>query len=210
MEAREKILEKATVLFLSMGVRNVTMDSIASDSGVSKRTIYELFKDKDDLVVQSLRRMIIKNNEEMMGIITETENVIEAIFLIMKMEERKRSAYSRVFTEDIKKYFPPVYASLYSCNERLKQFSASFTLLEKGIGQGIVRKDIRLDLVDNFIHELIGLIHNSERLRMLKASGNEVLVSIFLPYFRGICTPKGVGLMDKYFVNVNDNTEQII
>ncbi len=106
METRAKILEKATVLFLSMGVRNVTMDTIASDSGVSKRTIYELFKDKDDLVVQSLSRMIIKNNEEMMGIITETENVIEAIFLIMKMEERKRSAFSRVYTEDINKVFP--------------------------------------------------------------------------------------------------------
>ncbi len=99
---------------------------------------------------------------------------------------------------------------MYSCNERLKQFSASFTLLEKGIREGIFRKDIRLDLVDNFIHELIGLIHNSERLRMLKASGRDVLVSIFLPYFRGICTSKGVELMDKYFISVNDNTDQRI
>ena len=204
MEAREKILDKAIELFLNLGIRNVTMDTIAAESGVSKRTIYELFKDKDDLVVQALREMIIRHNQDMLGIISQTGNVIEAIFLFMKMETERRGSFSRVFAEDIKKYFPVVNASLYSCKESLKEFSASFTLLEKGIREGIFRKDIRLDLVDNFIHELIGVIHNSDRLRMLQPTGQEVLSSIFLPYFRGICTTEGMKLMDKYFENFND------
>lgn len=207
MEAREKILDKAIELFLNLGVRNVTMDSIAAESGVSKRTIYELFKDKDDLVVQSLREMIIRHNQDMLGIISEAGNVIEAIFMIMKMEAQRRGSFARVFTEDIKKYFPVVNASLYSCKKSLKEFSASFTLLEKGIREGIFRKDMRLDLVDNFLHELIGLMHNSDRLRMLQPTGEEVLSNIFLPYFRGICTPEGVILMDKYTENINDYIE---
>lgn len=57
MEAKEKILLKASELFLGMGVKNVTMDYIASEVGVSKCTIYELFRDKDDLVIQSLREI---------------------------------------------------------------------------------------------------------------------------------------------------------
>ncbi|GAP43606.1 transcriptional regulator, TetR family [Lentimicrobium saccharophilum] len=207
MEAREKILDKAIELFLNLGIRNVTMDSIAAESGVSKRTIYELFKDKDDLVVQSLREMIIRHNQDMLGIISEAGNVIEAIFMIMKMEALRRGSFARVFTEDIKKYFPVVNASLYSCKKSLKEFSASFTLLEKGIREGIFRKDMRLDLVDNFLHELIGLIHNSDRLRILQPTGQEVLSNIFLPYFRGICTSEGVALMDKYTENINDYIE---
>lgn len=207
MEAREKILDKAIELFLNLGIRNVTMDTIAAESGVSKRTIYELFKDKDDLVVQSLREMIIRHNQDMLGIISEAGNVIEAIFMIMKMEAQRRGSFARVFTEDIKKYFPVVNASLYSCKKSLKEFSASFTLLEKGIREGIFRKEMRLDLVDNFLHELIGLIHNSDRLRMLQPTGEEVLSNIFLPYSRGICTSEGVALMDKYTENINDYIE---
>lgn len=201
MDTRARILEKASEMFLSMGIRSVTMDAIASELGISKRTIYELFHDKDDLVVQALRQMIISHNNEMLGIITGSDNVIEAIVLIMRMESQKRMHFTKVFAEDIKKYYPVVYTSFYSCKESLKEFSASYRLLEKGIKEGIFRKGLRINLVDNFLHEVINLMHNSERIRMMNPQGAEVLDNIFLPYFRGLCTRKGLELMDKYFEN---------
>jgi AcrR family transcriptional regulator len=204
MEAREKILGKASELFLGMGVKNVTMDYIASETGVSKRTIYELFKDKDELVVLSIREMIIRNNKEMIGIISQTEHVIEAIFLIMKREAERRAAFTKIFEEDIKKYFPAVNESLYSNKKNLKEFSASYALLEKGMREKIFRNDIQIELVDNFMHELIGLIHSNGRLLALNPAPTDVLKSIFLPYLRGICTWKGIELMDKYFENVTE------
>ncbi|PKP46312.1 MAG: hypothetical protein CVT94_15165 [Bacteroidetes bacterium HGW-Bacteroidetes-11] len=205
MDTRERIIEKASALFLSMGIRNVTMDFIAGELGISKRTIYELFKDKDDLVIQVLREMIVRNNEEMIGIISKTEHVIEAIFLILKMETERRKSFARVFTEDVKKYFPLINATMYADKKNLKEFSASYTLLEKGIRENIFRKDIRIDLVDTFLHELIGLMHSSERLKALEPTEPDALNCIFLPYFRGICTRKGVDLMDKYF-STNETT----
>jgi len=153
METRNKIIEKASELFLVMGVKNITMDQIASEAGVSKRTIYELFKDKDDLVIQSLREMIIYNNKQMLGIIAQAQHVIEAIFMIIKRETMHRKGYTRIFIEDIRKYYSRVNESLYSCKESLKEFSASYTLLEKGIREDIFRKDIQIELVDNFLHE---------------------------------------------------------
>ncbi len=201
MDTRARILEKASEMFLSMGIRSVTMDAIASELGISKRTIYELFHDKDDLVVQALRQMIINHNNEMLGIITGSDNVIEAIVLIMRMESQRRMHFTKVFSEDIKKYYPVVYTSFYSCKESLKEFSASYRLLEKGIKEGIFRKGLRIDLVDNFLHEVINLMHNSERIRMMNPQGPEVLDNIFLPYFRGLCTQRGLELMDKYFEN---------
>ena len=204
MEPRNKIIEKASELFLVMGIRNITMDQIASESGVSKRTIYELFKDKDDLVVQSLRYMMINDNKEMMGIIDETQHVIEAIFLMMKRETKRRSEYTKIFVEDIRKYYLAVSENLYSCKENLKEFSASYTLIEKGIREDIFRKDIQIELVNGFLHELITLMENSERIKSLKPSPEDMLRSIFLPYLRGICTTKGVDLMDHYFENVTE------
>lgn len=191
-------------MFTSLGIRNVTMDSLASELGISKRTIYEMFRDKDDLVIESLRYMIIENNKELLEIIKDTENVVEAMFLITRRQEKRRKEFPRVFLEDIKKYFPLVQASFYSCKDDLKKFSATFTLLELGRKQGIFRTDLMTELVDNFIHEIISIIHTSDRIRLLNPADKDVLHSIMLPYFRGICTAKGLGLMNKYFEEQND------
>ena len=204
METRNKIIETSSELFLGMGIRNITMDQIASEAGVSKRTIYELFEDKDDLVVQSLRYLMIKDNKDTMVIIDETKHVIEAIFLMMKRETLRRSGYTKIFVEDIKKYYSAVSDSLYSCKENLKQFSASYALLDKGIREGIFRDDIQIELTDNFMHELITLMESSERIKALNPLPEDMLRSIFLPYLRGICTWKGIDLMDQYFENVTE------
>lgn len=204
METRERILAKASEMLMSLGVRNVTMDALSASLGMSKRTIYEHFRDKEELVIESIRYMIIEHNKELVKIIESTENVVEAIYQITMREEIHRREFPKVFVEDIKKYFPIVQATFYSGKDRLKQFSASYTLLEKGLKEEIFRKDLRIDLVDNFIHEIISMIHTSERVRQLKPTDREIACSIFIPYLRGICTMKGLKLMDKYFNELSD------
>ncbi len=204
METKDKIIKKASCLFLDMGIRNITMDQIASEAGVSKRTIYELFRDKDDLVIQSLIELIIINNKQMISIIGQSQHVIEAIFLIMKREIEHRNSYSQIFIEDMKKYYSTVNETLYSHKESLKEFSASYTLLERGIREEIFRKDIQIELVDNFLYELINLMERSVRIKALKPQPEDVLRSIFLPYLRGICTQKGVALMNHYFESLTE------
>lgn len=204
METKDKIIKKASCLFLDMGIRNITMDQIASEAGVSKRTIYELFKDKDDLVIQSLIELIITNNKQLISIIGQSQHVIEAIFLIMKREIEHRNSYSQIFIEDMKKYYATVNETLYSHKESLKEFSASYTLLERGLREEIFRKDIQIELVDNFMYELINIMERSDRIKSLKPQPEDVLRSIFLPYLRGICTSKGVVLMNQYFENVTE------
>ncbi len=204
METREKILAKASEMLLSLGIRNVTMDLLSESLGMSKRTIYEHFRNKEELVIESIHFIIVENNKELLEIIESSENVVEAIYLITLRQEQYRREFPKVFVEDIKKYFPLVQASFFSNKDRLKQFSASYTLLEKGLKEEIFCKDLRIDLVDNFIHEIISMIHTSDRIRLLKPSDREVACSIFIPYLKGICTAKGLKLMDKYFDELSD------
>ncbi len=201
MEVNEKILKKATEMFLTYGVRNVTMDALAGELGVSKRTLYQKFTDKDTLVIECLRHMILENNKVLLGIIEESDNVVQAMVHIMKHQDEQRKQFPKVFMEDIKKYYQTVNNTFYSCTEDLKKFSASYTLIIKGVKQGIFRKDLRNELVDTFLHEVVSMLHNSERLIMLEPSPEEVLRNILLPYFRGISTPKGIALLDDYFEN---------
>jgi len=205
MQTRDRILEHSSKKFIRFGIRNVTMDVLANELSISKRTIYELFGDKDKLVIESLRYMILENNGQLLSIIENAGNVVEAIFLIVKRQKEMRESFPVVFVEDVKKYFPLVQASFYSCKNNLKQFSASFTLLEKGIAQGIFRNDLRIELVDNFIHEIVSLLHTSERIRAMEPSDKDIFLNIFLPYFRGICTDKGLKLIDKELLEKFEN-----
>ncbi|HLN53860.1 MAG TPA: TetR/AcrR family transcriptional regulator [Lentimicrobium sp.] len=203
MTAEEKIINAAHDAFMLSGVKNVTMDSISQAAGVSKRTVYELFKDKDDLVIAVIKYMIIRHNKAMIELLGNTENVIEALFIVMENESSRREDLSPLFIQDLQKYLPKINDLFYD-HEKLAELSAGFAFLKKGIEQGVFRKDLRLEIVDLFMHEMIGIIHTSERLKGLKMDKMELLNNIFIPYFRGICSKKGLSLMDKYFKNLNE------
>ncbi len=203
MEIREKVLQRASEMFRTMGVKNITMDNLAADLGMSKRTIYEMFDQKERLVMESIHYMILEENAELRKIIDSSEHVVEALFYIIRRKKEHRRTYPHVFVEDIKKYLPKVQALFFSNHEDLKKYSASYILLERGMNEGIFRKDIKIELVDNFLQEIISLIHNSQRILALKPKDSELLNSIFIPYFRGLCTTKGLNLMTKFFEELN-------
>lgn len=200
METRERILIRAGELFLAMGIRSVTMDYIAADLGISKRTIYELFRDKEDLVIQCIESQILKNNSQLLQIVAGTENAIEALFTIIEREHNRMSSFNPVFLEDMKKYITRIYECFYENNEKIREFSVSYAILEKGIREEIFRREINIEIVDNFLHELVNFLHNSERLKLLNLNKESILQNILLPYFRGICTRKGLDLIDQYFL----------
>ena len=199
METKERILIRACELFLAMGIRSVTMDYIAADLGISKRTIYELFRDKEDLVIQCIESQILKNNRHLLEIVAGTENAIEVLFTIIQREHSRMASFNPVFLEDMKKYVTRIYECFYENNEKIREFSVSYAILEKGMREEIFRRDIQIDIVDNFLHELVNFLHNSERIRLLNLQMESILQNILLPYFRGICTRKGQDLIDRYF-----------
>lgn len=209
MGTKEKILIRAGELFQYMGVKNVTMDYLAADLGMSKRTIYERFRQKEQLVIETLQDMIKRENEHLLEIIDQADHVIEALFLIIAYKQHKREGQPVIFHQDIKKYLPQLQALYYTKVEDLRRYSPSFIMIEKGIKEGVFKDDLNVRLVDNFIQELIAIMHNSMRIESLKPAEGEVLYNIFLPYFRGICTPKGVLLMDAFFGKIDDKRKAV-
>lgn len=202
MTAQEKIINAAIDAFQLKGIKSVTMDNIAQAAGVSKRTVYELFQDKDALAIATIKQMIIDNNRKIIDLLSNTDNVIEALFITLENESRRRNQISPVFETDMMKYHSAIMAEFLSQPEKMCEYSAGFTFLQKGIEQGVIRKELKIELVDSFLHDMIGIVHHSSRLRQINPTKDEVISNIFLPYFRGICTRKGLTLMDKYFENL--------
>jgi len=180
------------------------MDSIAADLEISKRTIYELFRDKDELLLQAIEYWIFSNNKKMFEIVAGSENVIDAIFVIMDHQHRLISSINPMIMDDLKKYFVRLNSFHYANREKCREFSVTWALLERGKKEGIFFQELNPDVVDIFVSEVLNMVHKSDGIKMLHINEKDAFDNIFLPYFRGICTRKGQELIESYKAKIKN------
>jgi TetR/AcrR family transcriptional regulator, cholesterol catabolism regulator len=197
MEPTERVILKSIELFILSGIRQVTMDQIAEEVGMSKRTIYELFKDKDTLVLECLETMHIRHTQEIQEILTNASNVIEALYHLGQHAEKKKSLINRSFFEDLKKLYPNMWETMKK-RTRPGVGSFSYKILVKGIEEGIIKKDINIEIVDTFIYNMMETFHKKEGFPE-NTSDKDILKNIIIPYYMGISTDKGKKLIEQYF-----------
>ena len=194
MEVRERILVESGKLFGKYGIRTMTMDSLAEEMGISKRTIYERFKDKDTLLLEVI--MYYKNltKEEAHQLIDQSDNAIEALFRIIRMTIDQMMRMSPAFFHDFKKYHQKVFKQFAEPGE-IRDLSITRKLLETGIKQEVFRDDINIDIVNHGIHALFDLFGHNSNLVEAGFKREDMFEHILIPFFRGISTKKGRKLL---------------
>ena len=197
MDLRERIIKEANKHFFELGIRNVTMDEIALSLGISKRTIYETFKDKTELIQICLdeikQEQEIKNHE----IISNSANVIEATFAFMKEGIKAINSINPVFFFDLKRFYPSIWKSKHEENKQ-KAYNMTHKLLRKGVNEGLFRKDINLNIVSKLFHEQMNLISDEKIFPRNEYSRSEVFQNMVINFMRGISTNKGIELIDNH------------
>jgi AcrR family transcriptional regulator len=195
MEQRERILEEATAQFFNYGIRNVTMDEIAASLGISKRTLYEIFRDKTELVHSCLqelsRKQDVKNNE----IISSSGNVIETIFLFMQEGIRVMNSINPVFFSDLKKFYPGIAKTIHEENIRTS-YNLTHKLLHKGLNEKVFRKEINIPIVSKLFHEQMNLISDEKIFPREEFNHAEVFQNLVINFMRGISTSHGIEMID--------------
>ena len=194
MEVRERILVESGQLFVRYGIRTMTMDSLAEEMGISKRTIYERFKDKDTLLLEVIMYYKTKTSEESHRLIEQSDNAIEALFRIIKMTVDQMQRMSPAFFHDFKKYHQNVFKQFAEPGE-IRDLSMTRKLLEKGLEQEVFRDDINIEIVNHAIHALFDLFGHSSDMIDAGFHRKEMFDHILIPYFRGISTKKGRKLL---------------
>jgi AcrR family transcriptional regulator len=146
---KDKILERASEMFLSLGFKSVTMDDIAQSLGMSKKTIYAHFSTKLKLVQATAFYVMERVNQTVCQVCSGEHNPIEELFVIKSVINDQLKGEKSSPRYQLQKYYPKVYKQL-----KEKQFeSVSVCLvnnLERGISEGYYRKDINLDLITKF------------------------------------------------------------
>ncbi len=203
MTIKERITDQASDMFLRSGIKAITMDDISRELGISKRTIYEIFKDKDELLRECLAYVDKKYEREHELIALESENTISEVFSMMKLGIYAIKTISPLFFSDLKKYHFKIYKEVLQVNQK-KQINNTHTLLKKGINQGVFRKDIDLEIVSILLNEQLTLISNDDVFPERKFSRVVVFENVLINFFRGIATQKGIDLIDQYHKDESD------
>ena len=107
-ELRERILVTATEAFASKGIKSITMDDIAAALGISKRTLYEVFSDKETLLEECILKGQKEGDEFLRNVLASSENVLEVLLKCYQRSIEQIHATNKQFFEDIKKY-PKAY-----------------------------------------------------------------------------------------------------
>jgi TetR/AcrR family transcriptional regulator, cholesterol catabolism regulator len=198
MEIRDRILSEAFSLFSKYGIRGVTMDQIACELGISKRTLYENFKDKNALLSEGMKHFRKIMHEEANIILKNASNVIEGIYFIGKHGEKMRKRVNPLFFEDIRKFYPEIYEQIPD-KSRDSEYSIMRNLITKGMNDGIFNKGLNPELVNDFWHAIMNIFMNEENFPRDRYSQEDLLKNMIIPYLLGISTEKGKELIHKYF-----------
>jgi AcrR family transcriptional regulator len=195
MELRERIMETATWAFKTNGIKSITMDDIAASLGISKRTLYEVFEDKETLLKECLLKGEADRDAYYKQLYEASDNVLEVLLAVFQKSIEVFHQTNKRFFEDIKKY-PKVYEMVKSRREMDSERTMSFFKL--GVKQGIFRSDINFAIINLLVREQFDVLLNTDICS--KYSFTEVYESIMLTHIRGISTEKGAKALDAFLV----------
>jgi AcrR family transcriptional regulator len=194
---KEKIISKATELFLKLGFKSVTMDDIACEMCISKKTIYKFFCNKEILIAESTEMVHKTIHESIDTIAAKNYNAIKENFEIKKMFKEMFKSGEASPAHQLKKHYPEIYDKVMSreineCNTVFKQN------IEKGIQQGLYRENLDIDIYVKFYYNLIFSIHG---MTSSEKESQKLELEALEYHTRAMATPNGIIELEKQLQN---------
>lgn len=202
----EKIIQKATALFLKFGFKSVTMDDIADEMGISKKTIYIHFKNKTALIKQCSFAVLERINIGIDAICALDQNPIHELFEIKKFIMRQLENEEASPQYQLEKYYPDISKALHQ-----NQFDTMLKCTKKNIARGIKQGLYRQNIDSDFIARLyfVGIIGiRDQKLFPISKFSTKYITNEYLEYhLRGIVTSEGL-LSLNTFIKENQLNEK--
>ena len=196
MEKKERIVNGALELFMRMGVKSVNMDEVATNLGISKKTLYVHFDNKKDLVHHCFQRHYDLVSEMINTSVAQFENAIDELFAIDESCSLVMKQTNPYLLGELKRYYPNTWALI----EQLKQkvlFDILKNNLNKGIEQEIYRNEIDVNIIAKLMISRIDALINDELFPLTHYDFRKLLTENRIYHIRGIATQKGVNYLEQ-------------
>ena len=190
-QLRERILDTAMRAFATQGIRAVKMDDIARQLGISKRTLYELYENKEDLLFEGVKKYKAIREHEILELSDSSHSVMDVILYAYRQKVETFRQTSPQFYTDLTKY--PRVMSLQEKERRINH-ERFLMFLKRGVKEGYFRADIDYRLVVRLFEAIGEYILQNQLYRLYSIEA--IFKNIVFVSLRGFCTTRGIETLD--------------
>ena len=197
---KNETIKKITDLFLKYGIKSVSMDDIARELCISKKTLYQYFSDKQDVVIKSVEYSIkeqISKIEEFGKI--QSNNAIDILLLVSKELISNGTKINMNINYDLQKYYPKAWEVLTKHRQE-NVFERISENIQKGIKEKLYRDNFNIDVISYFYMNHIETAFNNI-VEKTNIGISEILETLFIYHIRGIASNKGIKYIDLHLKN---------
>jgi len=189
---KERILDTAIRSFRENGIKAVKMDDIAKRLSISKRTLYEIYANKEDLLFECVRYHDKYFETKLQSQLSKESNVMDILFSFMKLHIEENSMTHPQFFSDLGKY-PKVMAYINERNENARGRTNGF--MQRGVEEGYFRSDVNHEVISLMTEVFTKHVMDKEIYKRIPI--NVIMRNVIMVVLRGICTKKGLQFIDQ-------------
>ena len=198
MTQKEYIIERASEMFVANGIKSVRVDDIAQSLGMSKRTLYEMFGDKEELIYLCMSYFLEKQRNEVNLIAKDTSTTILEVVLQGFLNMMQYTEVNHRIMNNLQRFYPKVF-------ERIRQESGEVgrtnlrNAIHKCVNEGFFDNKFNMDLAITVLYYTsMGVIARQDFPYPQGVSQHEAFRHIIVCFFRGVATPKGLEVIDSF------------
>jgi AcrR family transcriptional regulator len=189
---RGRIIDCALLEFAKNGIRAVKMDDIASALVISKRTLYEIFKDKETLLFESIKEYEARKKLTLKAYSEKGHHVMDIILEAYRMKIEEVNSVNPAFYIDLMKY-PKLEECMRENNAHSRDDFMAF--MNRGVEEGFLRADANYEMIPYMFDAIVQYVIANNMVQ--KYTVEELFSNYFLIALRGLCTEKGLRLIDE-------------
>lgn len=193
----KNILEKVQCLYLKYGIKSITMDDVARELGISKKTLYTFVSDKNDLVKKILDKQLEEGKCYFDTISNQTLNAIEEIIEVHKHVNNAIKKYNPTTEYDLRKYYPELYKPFIE-EKRKRMFGWILSNIKNGKSLGLYRDDVNEKVIAMLVVSRNEFLVESDLFSENEFNSSDFFNEILKYHIRGIATQKGIDLYESY------------
>lgn len=195
-----EIIHQAAEVYKRLGIRSVTMDDMARELSISKKTIYQYVKDKADLVKKVVEMDIASDEQCICLLEREDHNAIDTLFEISKFigEQVKDLHPSIIF--DLRKYYPEAW-KVFESHKHGFVYDCILKNIEQGIAEGIYRSDLNKEIIAELYVGKLDIIFDKDAFHGGKFGLLEIYIEMLRYHIRGIASDKGIAYLKEKLKN---------
>jgi AcrR family transcriptional regulator len=197
LDQKEKIIEQAVKLFMAYGVRSVTMDDVARELGMSKKTLYQSFSQKDELVTQCCQWHINREVLEFDEISRDAQNAIDEIHKLTSCVRRTMQNLNPSLLFDLQKYHPDGWQVFLDFKYHFIRKTVEENI-KKGIAEGYYRPELHPEIIAKLRMQEVEMVFDPRVFPPAEYDLLEVQMAVMDHFVHGLLTPQGKALLIEY------------